>query len=120
MESSLLSLSLVVVLTYTAGMVGIIGYSTYSPTKFALRGLADVLRNEMAPYGVKVSIVYPPDTDTPGFREEMKTKPPACKEISEFGQGEPFPAESVAMNVVSKVTCNAFFASSSINVGFVY
>eukprot|EP01028_Stygiella_incarcerata_P005434 TRINITY_DN2297_c0_g1_i1.p1 TRINITY_DN2297_c0_g1~~TRINITY_DN2297_c0_g1_i1.p1 ORF type:complete len:358 (-),score=93.45 TRINITY_DN2297_c0_g1_i1:124-1197(-) len=104
----------VVLFSSTAGMVGIIGYSTYSPAKFALRGLADVLRNEMAPYGVKFSIVYPPDTDTPGFREEMKTKPPACKEISEFGQGEPFPAESVAMNVVSKVAMGDYHVTADV------
>lgn len=30
-----------------SGFVGMAGFSTYAPTKFALRGLADCLRNEV-------------------------------------------------------------------------
>jgi NAD(P)-dependent dehydrogenase (short-subunit alcohol dehydrogenase family) len=33
--------------------------------QFAVRGLADALRNELVGTGVRVSIAYPPDTDTP-------------------------------------------------------
>ena len=34
-----------------SGFVGMAGFSTYAPTKFALRGLADCLRNEVGlPY----------------------------------------------------------------------
>jgi 3-dehydrosphinganine reductase len=55
--------------------VGFMGYSTYAPTKHALRGLADTLRNELIGFNIAVQIAYPPDTDTPGFAEENKTKP---------------------------------------------
>ena len=41
------------------------GYSTYAPTKWALRGLADVLRNELGGLGISVHMAYPPDTETP-------------------------------------------------------
>ena len=54
---------------------GMVGYSAYAPTKFALRGLADCLRNELVGSGVKVSIFYPSNMDTPGFAVENKTKP---------------------------------------------
>ncbi len=65
-----------------AALVGIYGYSAYGPSKFAVRGLAETLRAELKPVGIKVSISYPPDTDTPQLEEENKTKPPATKEIN--------------------------------------
>lgn len=36
-------------------------------------------------YGVKVTIAYPPDTDTPGFAVEEKGKPKETSLISESG-----------------------------------
>jgi 3-dehydrosphinganine reductase len=57
------------------GFTGIMGYATYAPTKFALVGLTEVLRNELKPYGIRLSILFPPDTDTPGFEIENRTKP---------------------------------------------
>jgi 3-dehydrosphinganine reductase len=55
----------VVLISSGAGLMGLFGYTPYSPTKFALRGLAESLRAELKPTGVHVMIVYPPDTDTP-------------------------------------------------------
>lgn len=57
------------------GFMGIMGYATYAPTKFAIVGLTEVLRNELNPYGIQLSILFPPDTDTPGFEIENRTKP---------------------------------------------
>ena len=57
------------------GIKGIFGYSTYAPTKFALIGLAEVLRSELRVKGVQVSVLLPPDTDTPGFKEEKLVRP---------------------------------------------
>ncbi|CAK9011263.1 3-ketodihydrosphingosine reductase (KDS reductase) (3-dehydrosphinganine reductase) [Durusdinium trenchii] len=59
-----------------------LGYTSYAPTKFALRGLADGLRNEIKGLGISVHIAYPPDTDTPGFEEENKSKPKETLQIS--------------------------------------
>ncbi|GFR48612.1 hypothetical protein Agub_g10523, partial [Astrephomene gubernaculifera] len=64
---------------------GLVGYSAYCPSKYAVKGLADALRNELQGTRVKVSFAMPPDTDTPGFAEESKAKPPETKEISEAG-----------------------------------
>jgi 3-dehydrosphinganine reductase len=58
-----------------AGFMGLFGYASYAPGKFALRGLAEGLRAELKADGVGVSIAYPPDTDTPMLAEENKTKP---------------------------------------------
>ena len=57
----------VVAISSTAGLLGVFGYTAYCPTKYAVRGFADALRAEVAGRGINVSIVYPPDTDTPGF-----------------------------------------------------
>ena len=65
-----------------AGLIGLYGYSAYCPSKFAVRGLAESLRGELKPMGIALSIVYPPDTDTPQLVAENKTKPPATKEIT--------------------------------------
>ncbi len=75
-------------ITFTSsvnGFMGIMGYATYTPTKFALFGLAEILRHELLPYNIKVSVLFPVDTDTPGFAEENILKPPECKIISEVG-----------------------------------
>jgi 3-dehydrosphinganine reductase len=68
-----------------SGFLGMMGYATYTPSKFAIVGLIEVLRHELKPYNIKCSILYPPDTDTPGFKEENKTKPEEVKIMSEKG-----------------------------------
>jgi 3-dehydrosphinganine reductase len=65
------------------GFMGIMGYATYAPTKFAIVGLTEVLRNELKPYGIRLSILFPPDTDTPGFEIENRTKPEETALMSE-------------------------------------
>jgi 3-dehydrosphinganine reductase len=76
------------------GFMAIMGYTTYCPSKYAIFGLAEVLRHELLPYNIKVSVLFPVDTDTPGFAEENKLKPEECKIIS--GSGTVMTAEGVA------------------------
>merc|ERR1719316_358563 len=72
----------VLLVASAAATIGFCGYGAYAPTKYALRGFAECLRNEVAGTGVRVGIAYPPDTDTPGFAEENKTKPAETLDIS--------------------------------------
>ncbi|KAL4559312.1 hypothetical protein LXL04_031450 [Taraxacum kok-saghyz] len=58
-----------------AGQVGIYGYTAYSASKFGLRGLAEALQHEVISDNIHVSLIFPPDTDTPGLIEENKNKP---------------------------------------------
>jgi 3-dehydrosphinganine reductase len=67
-----------------AGQIGVFGLASYSPTKFALRGYAECLHIELCESPIYVQVAYPPDTDTPGFAEENKTKPYETKKISEM------------------------------------
>ncbi len=61
---------------------GIFGMSSYSASKFALRGLAEALRMECKPFGITVSLAFPPDTDTPMLAAENLVKPLETKAIS--------------------------------------
>eukprot|EP00501_MAST-03F_sp_TOSAG23-6_P000583 GSMAST32.ASY1.ANO1.604.1 assembled CDS len=99
----------IVLVASAAAVVSFIGYSTYAPTKFALRGLADTLRNELIGFGVKVSIAYPPDTDTPGFENENKSKPAETKAVS---PPEVWPATAVARSLVSSMASGDYHLSS--------
>lgn len=65
------------------GFMSITGYAAYAPTKYALFGLAETLRHELKPRGIRVSILFPPDTDTPGFEHENLSKPPETAKLSE-------------------------------------
>ena len=58
----------------TAALIGVFGYSAYAPAKYAVRGLAETLRVELAPHGIVVACVYPPDTKTPGLRPRERAQ----------------------------------------------
>uniref|UniRef100_A0A1A8NRP8 3-dehydrosphinganine reductase n=1 Tax=Nothobranchius pienaari TaxID=704102 RepID=A0A1A8NRP8_9TELE len=73
----------IVFVSSQAGQIGLFGYTAYSPSKFALRGLAEALQMEMKPYNIYVTMAFPPDTDTPLLAEENKSKPLETKLISE-------------------------------------
>jgi 3-dehydrosphinganine reductase len=78
----------------TAGFLGVFGYAAYSPPKFAVAGLSEVLRQDLLPYGVGVSVLYPADTDTPQLAAENEIKPAETAAIS--GNVKPQSAEAVA------------------------
>ncbi len=67
------------------GFVGVFGYSDYAASKHALMGLTESLKSELKPCGVGISILCPPDTDTPGFEVENRNKPPETVAVSEGG-----------------------------------
>ena len=68
-----------------AGVIGMFGYTAYAGSKFAVRGFSDALRSEMKPKGIQVTIVYPPDTDTPQLEFDNAHKPAITKEITKGG-----------------------------------
>ncbi|SFR41414.1 Short-chain dehydrogenase [Marinobacter gudaonensis] len=58
-----------------AGLLGCYGYSAYCAAKYGVVGLAEVLRIELAPRGIAVSLVCPPEVETPLVVEERKNRP---------------------------------------------
>jgi 3-dehydrosphinganine reductase len=73
----------IVIISSQAGQLGLYGYTAYSASKFALSGLASALAMELHTRNVKVSVCYPPDTDTPMLHSEDETKHIVTAKISE-------------------------------------
>jgi 3-dehydrosphinganine reductase len=84
-----------------AGVIGVFGYTAYSGSKFAVRGYSEALRSEMKPKGILVSVVYPPDTDTPQLAWEDQFKPFETRVIA--GSDHPLPADKVAADVIKAI-----------------
>lgn len=57
------------------GLVGYYGGAAYCATKFGVVGLSEALRSELRPRGIRVAVLCPPNTATPGFDRENLTKP---------------------------------------------
>lgn len=91
----------VVNLSSQAGFVGVFGYSAYGASKYAVRGLSDVLRAEMKPLGIQVSVVFPPDTQTPQLDFEEPLKPPETKAIA--GNAKVLSADHVAESILKGI-----------------
>ncbi|MBN2027998.1 MAG: SDR family oxidoreductase [Actinobacteria bacterium] len=89
------------------GFMGVFGYTDYAASKFALMGLTESLKSELKPCGVGISILCPPDTDTPGFEVENRNKPPETLAVSE-GAGLMQP-EEVAEVLIKGVEKGKFF-----------
>jgi short-subunit dehydrogenase len=89
-----------------AGFLGVFGYTDYNMTKFGIIGFSEALKQEVAQYNIKVSVLCPPDTDTPGFAEENKTKPAETLAIS--GNAKVVSADFIAKHVVNAIGKNTF------------
>ena len=96
----------IVLISSGAGLIGIYGYSAYCPSKFALRGLAESLRGELKPKGIGMTIVYPPDTDTPQLAAENKIKPPETQKIT--ATAKTWTPQAVAQQILRGVEQNKF------------
>ncbi|PRQ38758.1 putative 3-dehydrosphinganine reductase [Rosa chinensis] len=89
-----------------AGQVGIYGYTAYSASKFGLRGLAEALQQEVIADDIHVSLIFPPDTDTPGLTEETKKRPQLTSIIAESSGA--MKAEEVAKKALDGIKSASF------------
>jgi 3-dehydrosphinganine reductase len=65
-----------------AGYIGIFGMTAYSASKFAVIGFSEALRSELKRFNITVSVLCPPDVDTPMLERAEKIKPEETKAIS--------------------------------------
>jgi 3-dehydrosphinganine reductase len=84
-----------------AGFYASYGYSAYSSTKFAVRGFSDVIRAELKPRGIKVSVVFPADVDTPQLSYERSMQNDIMKEIN--ASAGMLPSDKVADSILKGV-----------------
>lgn len=66
-----------------SSVIATLGHSGYCSSKFALYGLSDVLRAELRPRGIRVSVVLPPETETNMLADERPFLPPAAIALQE-------------------------------------
>jgi len=96
----------IVNMSSAAGFLGVFGYTAYGSSKYAIRGFSEVLRTEMKPHGVRVSVVFPTDVDTPQLAYENQFKPPETKAIA--GTSKPLTPDQVAAAIIEGVEHNRF------------
>jgi 3-dehydrosphinganine reductase len=75
-----------------AAFLPIVGYSLYSPSKVALRALADTLSQELLLYhplcNIRTHTIFPGTIFSPGLEIENQTKPAITKKIEESDGGQ--------------------------------
>ena len=91
----------VVNVTSLVALLPITGYAAYGPAKSAATAWSEILRQELAPRGVRVAVVFPPDTDTPQLAEENQGKPPETRALG--GGAGLLSAETVARAILRGV-----------------
>jgi len=62
---------------------------------------------ELKPYNIYITVSYPPDTDTPGLREENLTKPEETRLISE--SSGLYSSKVVANDIIASVKVNSLY-----------
>ncbi|XP_076949984.1 3-dehydrosphinganine reductase TSC10A-like [Bidens hawaiensis] len=97
----------IVFMSSQAGQVGIYGYTAYSASKFGLRGLAEALQQEVIAHDIHVSLIFPPDTDTPGLAEELKRRIPITSIIA--ASSGAMQVDEVAKKALNGIKCGSFF-----------
>jgi 3-dehydrosphinganine reductase len=101
-----------------AGLIGVFGYTAYSASKFAVIGFSESLRGELKPHNIKVSVLCPPDTDTPQLHEENKTKPPETKAIA--GNAGIMDPDTVAEALIRGMEKGKFMIIPGLEGKFIY
>ena len=101
-----------------AGVIGVFGYTAYGGSKYAVRGFSDALRAEMKPKGIRVSIVFPPDSDTPQLAWEDQFKPFETRSIS--GTAKPISADKVAAAVLKAAARGKYAIAPGFEAGYMY
>lgn len=89
-----------------AGFIGLFGYTGYCASKYAVVGFSEALRRELAPSGVSVSVLCPPNTRTPGLDEENKYKPAEVLKTEE--KAKPVNADFVAKELMKSLKKKKF------------
>ena len=88
------------------GLVGVYGYSAYSAAKFGVTGFAEVLRCELKVHGIGVTLLVPPNMDTPGYARELAVEPPETAAIN--GIARTWAPERIAEVFVRGIERNHF------------
>ncbi len=101
-----------------AGYLGVFGYTAYGAAKFAVTGYSEALRAELKPHHIQVSVVFPPDTDTPQLAYENQFKPAETKAIS--GTAKALSADQVARSILQQAARGKFLIFPGTDARLIY
>jgi short-subunit dehydrogenase len=88
------------------GLISTYGYSAYSASKFAVVGMAGALRQELHASGVGVSVLCPPEVDTPMVANEAHNILPQTRFIKDVGGT--LKVETVTQSALKGIQKNKF------------
>lgn len=98
--------SRIAIVSSLAGLVGVFGYTAYGTSKYAAVGFAECLRGELKRFGIAVSVVCPPEVDTPLLQKELEGAPIEARAVKKFaGLLQP---EYVARVIMKGIAKNKF------------
>lgn len=107
-----------VLISSLAGIIPNYTYTAYCASKFGVYGLAKALRIELREKNISVSVVCPPEVDTPMIVEERRTAHPASLTLKSFaGTLELAPAVDY---IISKLDKKKFLIIPGIRAKLVY
>jgi 3-dehydrosphinganine reductase len=101
-----------------AGFIGTYGYTAYCGSKFAVRGFSDALRSEFKLKNIDLSLVFPPDTDTPQLAYESQFKPDITRELA--GNAGILSADEVAQVIIKGIQKKRYIIVPGSENAFLY
>jgi 3-dehydrosphinganine reductase len=108
----------IVNISSAAGFLGVYGYTAYCASKYAIRGFSDALRSELRLKNIQMSLVFPPDTDTPQLSYEAEFKPPITKALA--GTAGILSASQVAKTILKGVSKQQYIIVPGFENAFLY
>lgn len=110
--------STIVNISSMAAILGVYGYTAYGASKYAVRGFSDTLRSELKPKGINVSIVFPPDTETPQLEYDNRYKPAITKELS--SNAGLMTADKVARSIIEGIKRKQYMIIPGLEGNIIY
>ena len=108
----------IVILSSAAALFGMFGYTAYGTSKAALMGFAESLRYELAPLKMPVTVVFPPEVDTPMNLDEAETLPAEGRAMKSMA-GLLMP-DYVARVIVKAIARRKYFVIPGFQTRFLY
>jgi NAD(P)-dependent dehydrogenase (short-subunit alcohol dehydrogenase family) len=101
-----------VLIASLAGLVPNYGYAAYCASKYGVVGLAEVLRLECRPRGIRVSCVCPPEVETPMVDEERRSELAPTRALKDLAGT--MPLEPAARGILAGIDRGDFLIMPSV------
>lgn len=104
----------------SAGLIGLPWHAAYSAAKFGLRGVSEVLRFDLEPHGIGVTLVCPGGVNTPMVETVdivgVNRDHPAVRNLIRWFRRTAVSPESVATRILDAVDNDTYLVFTSIDI----